>query len=163
MREWLLGILVAVGTAVLLFAFDRAFPAEPKVIIEKEVVRDTLSDWQVLTMAIAFTESRFKEDAVGSSNDTGLLQIRPIYIQEVNRLTGKTFTIEDAMDADISLEIFNLMQDARNPEKDLDSAIRLHNKSPYYRRVVLDNMNLIRRAEEVRRKIINFGEYERDE
>ena len=163
MRKWLLCILVAVGTAVLLFAVDRAFPAEPKVIIEKDVVRDTLSDWQILTMAIAFTESRFKEDAIGSANDTGLLQIRPIYVQEVNRLTGKSFTIEDAMDADLSLEMFNLMQDARNPEKDLDAAIRLHNKSPYYRKVVLDNMNLIRRAEEVRRKIINFGEYERYE
>lgn len=42
--------------------------------------------------------------------------------------------------------------------EDIEEAVRLHNKSPYYKKKVLENMELIRRAEEMRRKIINFGE-----
>lgn len=119
---------------------------------------DTLSDWQILQMAIALTESHFNPDAVGKNSDRGVFQITPIYMQEVNRLTGREYTNEDCFDVDLSLEMFSLMQGAKNPERDLDQAIYYHNKSPYYRKAVKENMEQIRRAEEMRRKIINFGE-----
>ena len=157
------GLLVSVSCAFLVVGLDhllfpRSIETEAETETESVSPSDTLSDWQVLEMAIAFTESRFKTDAIGKAEDTGILQIRPIYVEEVNRLTGRNYTIVDAFNADMSLEMFNLMQDARNPGRDIDEAIRLHNKSPYYRKVVLENMELIRRAEDMRRKIINFGE-----
>ena len=113
-------------------------------------VRDTLSDWQLLTMAIAYTESKFDENAVGKAQDSGLLQIRPIYCAEINRLYGTDYKIEDAFDIQTSLEMYELMQAAKNPNKDLDKAIRLHNRSEAYRREVLKNLEFIRRFETVR-------------
>lgn len=161
MKDFIVMWICGTVCALLGMAAGRYLDAQKSSDLEPAVVDsqvDTLSDWQVLEMAIAFTESRFREDAIGKADDTGVLQIRPIYVEEVNRLTGRDYTIADAFNADMSLEMFNLMQDARNPGRDIDEAIRLHNKSPYYRKVVLENMELIRRAEEMRRKIINFGE-----
>ena len=82
---------------------DHTIPVRERVIeTEIFVPVDTLSDWQILEMAIALTESHFKTDAMGASNDTGILQIRPIYVDEVNRLSGRDYTIEDAFNADMS-------------------------------------------------------------
>lgn len=113
-------------------------------------VRDTLSEWQLLTLAIAYTESRFDCSAVGKAQDSGLLQIRPIYVAEVNRVAGTDFSIEDAFDLEKSLEMYELMQTAKNPGRDPELAIRLHNKSASYRREVLKNLEFIRRFEAVR-------------
>ena len=114
---------------------------------------DELSEWNKLIMAIAFTESRFRPDAVGTAQDFGVLQITPIYVYEVNRVSGANFSYEDAFSVDKSLEMFALMQEARNPQKDRDVAIWLHNKSDAYRRTVLENLELIRRYEAVRAKL----------
>ena len=114
---------------------------------------DELSEWNKLIMAIAFTESRFRPDAIGTDHDFGVLQITPIYVSEVNRVSGSNFSHEDAFSVDKSLEMFALMQEARNPQKDRDLAIWLHNKSDAYRRTVLENLELIRRYEAVRAKL----------
>lgn len=156
----LLAIVMTVLTCLLCVWLDHTIPVRERVIEEKVLVPvDTLSDWQVLEMAIAFTESRFKKDAIGKAEDTGVLQIRPIYVDEVNRLSGRDYTIEDALDPCMSLEMFNLMQEHKNPGHSIDTGIYFHNKSPYYKKTVLENADLIRRAEEMRRIIINFGDY----
>lgn len=155
----LLAIVMTVLTCLLCVWLDHTIPVRERVIEEKVLVPvDTLSDWQVLEMAIAFTESRFKKDAIGKAEDTGVLQIRPIYVDEVNRLSGRDYTIEDALDPCMSLEMFNLMQEHKNPGHSIDTGIYFHNKSPYYKKTVLENADLIRRAEEMRRIIINFGD-----
>lgn len=158
----LLAIVMTVLTCLLCVWLDHTIPVRERVIEEKVLVPvDTLSDWQVLEMAIAFTESRFKKDAIGKAEDTGVLQIRPIYVDEVNRLSGRDYTIEDALDPCMSLEMFNLMQEHKNPGHSIDTGIYFHNKSPYYKKTVLENADLIRRSEEMRRIIINFGDYDR--
>lgn len=156
---WL--FLAAFTASVVTMAVDRAIGPQIEPEEAKQAVCDTLSDWQVLEMAIAFTESRFKKDAIGKAEDTGVLQIRPIYVDEVNRLSGRDYTIEDALDPCMSLEMFNLMQEHKNPGHSIDTGIYFHNKSPYYKKTVLENADLIRRAEEMRRIIINFGDYDR--
>lgn len=156
----LLAIVMTVLTCLLCVWLDHTIPVRERVIEEKVLVPvDTLSDWQVLEMAIAFTESRFKKDAIGKAENTGVLQIRPVYVDEVNRLSGRDYTIEDALDPCMSLEMFNLMQEHKNPGHSIDTGIYFHNKSPYYKKTVLENADLIRRAEEMRRIIINFGDY----
>ena len=113
-----------------------------------------LSNFDKLTLAIALTESRFNPEADSGAGDGGLLQLREIYIQEVNRLYGTAYTFEDSFDIDKSLEMFRLMQEAYNPSKDLDEAIRHHNKSSAYKAKVLQNYGLICRYEAVRTKLI---------
>lgn len=118
--------------------------------IDTVAVSMPLDDWQILQMAIAFTESRFDPDAVGKAHDSGILQLTPIYVAEVNRVAGTDYTLEDAFDIEKALEIFETMQAVKNPTKDIETAIRYHNKAGYYRSTVLRNMTFIRNYEAVR-------------
>ena len=113
-------------------------------------VTDYLTTWQELILAIAYTESRFNAQAVGKANDSGVLQLTPIYIREVNRVAGTDYQLGDAFDIEKAVEIFSKMQEHYNPEHDLEKAIRLHNRSPYYRREVLKNLEFIKQMEDVR-------------
>lgn len=151
-------ILWVLALLVLSFSLGRSLRVEP--VAEEPIpavteVADTLDIWQQLIMAIAFTESRFTTDALGAARGTGILQLREIYVKEVNRLYGTEYTIQDAYDPEKSLEIFSLMQEHYNPDRDLATGIKYHNKSPYYATTVRQNMALIQRYEEFRKLLIN--------
>ena len=120
-------------------------------------ITDHLSEWQQLQLAIAYTESRFNPQAVGKAHDSGVLQLTPIYIREVNRVAGTSYELADAFDIEKAAEIFSRMQDHYNPEHDLEKAIRLHNRSPYYRREVLKNLEFIKQMEAVREAVKTCG------
>ena len=143
---------------VLLAAACKKKP-EPQFIPKWSVVqmlrqqRDELSEWDMLILAISFTESRFRPDAVGKAGDSGHLQLLPVYVDEVNRVSGTEYTINDAFDIDKSLEMFNLLQDYYNKNHDIEEAIRHHNKSPQYRKAVLENLEMIRRYEKIRSRV----------
>ena len=115
-----------------------------------------LTEWQELEMAIAMTESEFNTDAVGSNNDSGILQITPVYVAEVNRLSGKDYRHSQSFDAATSVEMFNTLQSFKNPEKDIDKAIYYHNKSPFYKKKVMQNLAFIKRYEAFRLTLINY-------
>lgn len=117
-------------------------------------VTQTLSEWDKMILAISYTESKFKTDAVGKSQDYGCLQITPTYCAEVNRISGANFKHEDAFDIESSLAMFDTMQSHYNPDHDIDTAIHFHNKSASYKRVVLENLELIKRYETFRAKLI---------
>ena len=121
--------------------------------VEYVVKQDTLSEWQLLQMAIIMTESEFKPDALGRDNDAGLYQMIPIYVAEVNRLSGSSFTHEDAFDIEKSMQMFDIYQSFKNPEHDVDLAIYYHNKASWYRRKVLENYDFVKRYEAVRGKL----------
>lgn len=130
-------------------------PTEPiSVVALLRQQRGELSEWQKLMLAIAFTESRFNPDAVGKAGDYGCLQITPVYVREVNRVSGANYCHEDAFDIEMSLAMFTAIQDEYNPQRDMELAIRLHNKSAAYRRTVLDNLAMIERMETFRAKVI---------
>ena len=135
-------------TLIVVSCAQKAVP-EPVV----EPVCDTLSEWQMLKMAIAWTESRMNPQAVGKTNDYGVLQITPIYVKEVNRVSGTDYKHDDAFSVELSMEMFDLMQDAKNPSHEIDKAIYYHNKSASYREMVKKNYELIKRYEEVRRAV----------
>lgn len=116
--------------------------------------KEELSEWQMLQLAIVYTESKFRPDVTGKNQDGGLYQITPIFVKEVNRIAGTDYTHEDVYDPDKAIEIFGKMQDAKNPGHDIDTAIYFHNKSANYRRVVLENLELIKRYETFRSKLI---------
>lgn len=132
---------------------------EQQVVIEQvpETVEFTLGSFEQLIMAIALTESRFQPEALGTAGDIGILQIREIYVREVNRLYGTCYTIEDAYSPEKSLEMFLLMQQHYNPEDDIETGIYYHNKSPYYAKSVKQNLELIKRYETFRTILKNYS------
>ena len=123
-----------------------------------EMKKDTLSDYQILQLALIYTESEGNPLAVGKSGDWGLLQITPIYVKEVNRILGEEkYSHEDAFNPEKALEMFSVAQDYHNPNHDIDAAIRLHNKAPWYGPKVLKNVQRIKAYEEYR-KLVKEGE-----
>ena len=124
----------------------------PVIIVENTYTTpDTLSEWSLLQLAIAMTESEFKPDAVGKTEDFGIYQITPIYVKEINRLLGEeAYTHDQAFDMTKSVEMFNVFQSFKNPEKDIDTAIYFHNKASWYKTKVLRNYETVKRYEELR-------------
>ena len=157
-------LLVAVA-AVILFLSCQRDQAETSVdqVGTKSVVellrqqhKGELSEYDKLILAIAFTESRWNPDAVGKNGDIGFLQITPVYVREANRVSGANFKHEDAFSIDSSLAMFQALQSAYNPTKDIHLGIYFHNKSAAYERAVLENLKLIERYENLRAKLVEL-------
>ncbi len=88
----------------------------------------TPDDWELLKQALIEVESGGVEDAKGKDMDYGVLQITPIYVDEANRILGENrYTHNNALDSLKSLEMFEVIQGKRNPNKDLKTALLLHN------------------------------------
>lgn len=125
----------------------------------EEAQRDTLTEYEVLLLAIAKTESDFDPLARGKANDLGVFQITPVFVREVNRILGDTVYLhEDALDIKKSLEMVAVVQDKHNPGHDITRAIARHNPcgdAVGYARRVRENMAWIRRYEEIRSLITN--------
>lgn len=155
--------LLAILQSSLTFGSPKGVPGEDIVTasVEEPATQaaplDTLSDWQVLELAIAYTESRFDPEAQGKAGDLGIYQIVPIYVTEINRLSGyEAFRHEDAADIGKSIEMFNAMQGFKNPGHDLDLAIYYHNKSSAYHSTVMRNCEMIRRYETLRAQLKDY-------
>lgn len=121
--------------------------AETEIAME----RDTLTDFEVLELAIIYTESEGNPLAVGKNNDLGCMQITPVYVDEVRRITKDTsYCHTDAFNPEKALEMFSIVQDYHNPKHDVDAGIRLHNRAPWYSQKVLRNIQRIKQYEEYR-------------
>ena len=118
---------------------------------------DTLSDWEVFTLALIKVESEYNNNAVSSVGAKGYFQMTPIYVKEVNRIHNTDFTFDQVTDFDNAYEIFDLMQKAHNPDYDMDRALELHNgKHDWYNKRVYQEMKRIRIYEDMRSKIKNI-------
>ena len=117
-----------------------------------------LSEWETTQLALILTESQMDSLAVGKANDLGILQITPIFVDEVNRLVGKDmFTHQDALSPEKSLQMLAIYQEHKNPTHDTDKAIQLHNpKGGYaYARKVKKNIARVKTYEHYRTLVIN--------
>lgn len=152
MKKILISLLILAGCS------HTPDPIEPPQWSAVELLRkqhkEELTPWQKLQLAIIWTESKANPDAVGKDNDGGLYQMVPVYVEEVNRVCGTSYTHDDVFDPDKAIEIFNAMQGYYNPDKDFDTALRYHNRSESYKRVVMQNYELICRMEEVRSRLV---------
>ena len=132
----------------------KAFKADsPKV----EPMTD-LSEWETTQLALILTESQMDSLAVGKANDLGILQITPIFVDEVNRLVGKDqFSHQDALSPEKSLQMLAIYQEYKNPTHDTDKAIQLHNpKGGYaYARKVKKNIARVKTYEHYRNLVTN--------
>lgn len=114
---------------------------------EEVVVNQDSLDWEDFTRALIWVESRGDSKAVGSKDDTGVLQITPVLLQDCNRiLKTERFTLEDRLDSLKSVEMFNIIQDHYNPQHDYHLALKIWNgKAPLsYHRKVMDKFNEIK-------------------
>lgn len=125
---------------------------------EPQVKDDSLSEWDMFTLALMKVESEYKPTAVSSVGAKGYFQIMPIYVDEVNRVHKTNFVYEDVVASfEQSYEVFTLMQEAHNKEYDMDKALELHNGDhKWYRKRVYNEMANIELYEEMREKVKNI-------
>ena len=116
---------------------------------------DSLSEWDMFTLALMKVESNYEPTAVSSVGAKGYFQITPIYVEEVNRVHKTNYKYDEVVKSfDLSYEVFTLMQEAHNQEYDMDEALRLHNGDHlWYRRRVYKEMDAIVRYEEMRQMV----------
>ena len=95
-------------------------------------VTTTGQTYKLLFRSIAMVESRNGEFLNDSTHDAiGIIQIRPVMIDEVNRIIGyKKYTIDDRWDNQKSFEIFKIYQDCYNPNYHIEKGIRMWNGGP---------------------------------
>lgn len=116
---------------------------------------DSLSEWDMFTLALTKVESGYNPTATSSVGAKGYFQIMPIYVAEVNRVHKTNYVYEEVVASfEQSYEVFNLMQDAHNSEYDMDRALELHNGNHgWYKRRVYKELKEIRRYEEMRQML----------
>ena len=153
----LYAVIIASVTMNLLLAYRVNYLKHPVDLIaeEEEVyVKDTLSDWNIFTLALMKVESEYNNDAVSSVGAKGYFQMTPIYVKEVNRVHHTNYTFDQVKDFNKAYEIFDLMQKAHNPNYNMDKALELHNgKHAWYNRRVYKEMKAIRQYEDMRNKV----------
>ena len=77
--------------------------------------------------AMAYVESRHNPCAESPSGDVGYLQIRPIYVDEVNRVTPYWFSYNDRYSKRKSILMVLLMWEYKYKNESLECKIRRHN------------------------------------
>jgi len=122
---------------VLFFLFVYAFVrvslwnylhTEPKPIHVEQSLPEPPDTWPLFTEALIWVESRGIENTQGCNNDAGCMQITPVMVEEANRILGiDRFTLEDRFSRVRSIEIFNVIQERYNPEKDMHLALKIWN------------------------------------
>lgn len=136
---------------IVLFLLILSITAFAQIQQMKEKEEPELSEWEMLQLAIAMTESNFNPKAVGTHKDYGIFQITPIYVAEVNKILGeKTYTHDQAFDIAKSVEMFNILQNDKNPDKNIDKGIYNHNKSKAYKTKVKKNLEVVKNYETLR-------------
>lgn len=86
------------------------------------------TNWEVFYDALCWVESNNNPNAIGKTDDVGIIQITPIYVEDVNRIICEDkYSLQDRFCPIKSREMFDIYQAHYNPEKDIDKAIRLHN------------------------------------
>jgi hypothetical protein len=83
--------------------------------------------------AIVMVESGGDLNAVGQDGELGPMQIRPIMVEEVNRVSGKRFTLEDRTSMQESIRMFETYTtywNAVTKDNSLEGAARRWNGGP---------------------------------
>ena len=120
----LLVLIVLIPTCTLVQERD---VCDEGVMTEEELWK---SQWDDLLVALIQVESSGDSLALGSCEDRGILQITPITIREVNRLTGLNYTHDDAWSVEKSKEMFYIIAEKYCPEGDYEKMARIWNGGP---------------------------------
>lgn len=129
--------------------FDYTILEIHSIEIEKQFV--PLTDFELIELAIIWQESKANPNPKHSDGKSeGILQITPIYVKEANRILGKSeYTLYDRRNPLKSHEMFLVVQNYHNPEKDVKKAVLLHNKGKRYFDEVMDRYNCLKLYQEI--------------
>ena len=129
--------------------FDYTILEIQSIETEKQFV--PLTDFELIELAIIWQESKANPNPKHSDGESeGILQITPIYVKEANRILGKNkYTLHDRRNPLKSHEMFLVVQNYHNPEKDVKKAVKLHNKAGWYFEEVMDRYNCLRLYQEI--------------
>ena len=99
--------------------FDYTILEIQSVKTEKQFV--PLTDFELIELAIIWQETKANPNPRYSDGKSeGILQITPIYVKEANRILGKSeYTIHDRRNPLKSHEMFLVVQNYHNPQKDV--------------------------------------------
>ena len=117
---------------------ERCYGSEPKADVKKTLNLKLLA-------AIIQVESGGDSQAHNrDENAVGLLQIRPIMVAECNRILKKQgspvrYTIDDRWTPERSIEMFWIFQRYWNPEMDAETAARMWQGGPAFKRTPRNN------------------------
>ena len=159
-----IALIIILGSLLWIVPAVKAHKEAPTPVIPKQSAvqilraqhRNELTPWEKTIMAICWTESRCNPKAVGKAGDSGVMQLIPVYVKEVNRISGSDYSHSDAFSVRKSLEMYERMQNYYNQSRDRDRAIYLHNKSAAYKAEVLRNLAWIEDYEAVRNEVVNY-------
>lgn len=138
--------LLILGSSAFYFEYNRHNEECARIKALKPVyIHDTLwikTDFPKTVKAIIEVESHGNPNAINSSSGaSGIMQLMPIYVKEVNRILGEdVYTLEDRFNPVKTLEMFCILQDYHNPDQNVDKAIALHNKGKAYYDLVKSRM-----------------------
>ena len=110
---------------------------------------DQLTEWDMLILAICWQECRFIKPT--NENFHGYMQISRIYVKEINRLAKTNYTYDDAHSFRKSVDMHNLMNKHKNPNRDIMKALRIHNPRTAYHNSVLAKLSIIKEYENNRK------------
>lgn len=114
-------------------------------------------NWNAFIEALIWVESKGNPNAIGNSDDVGVLQIKKVMVDECNRIVGyKHFEYEDRLDSIKSVQMFNVVQKYYNPKKNMHFALKIWNSkaSLNYHQKVENKYNELKKEKKV---VESFG------
>lgn len=127
MKKLIMLLMLIIVSSCDINSYQPINDKEETDVLKQEIKKEP-SEWDIFVEALIQVESEGKADAVGKTNDVGILQITPIYVKDVNRILGEEkYDLSCRTDTEKSLEMFEILQGHYNPNKDIDKAIKLHN------------------------------------
>ena len=107
-----------------------------------------ISLWENLYLSIVEVESRGDNMAISHKGAIGHIQILPKgkggYLDEANRISGyDKYSNTDLYSSVKSREIWDIVMNHHNPERDINKAIRMHNPraGTWYRQRILKQLS----------------------
>ena len=89
----------------------------------------SIEEWELMYRSICEVESENNKQAI-NGDAVGIIQIRPVYVQDLNRIYNASYSLEDRLCPVKSREMFELFQSHYNPERNIEKAIKLHILGP---------------------------------
>ena len=158
--RWWSVVPFAVFLLLCVYFYGPSEASEPSmsdsVVCEIIPREDSLTEWDMFTLALIGVESTFDSTALSDKDARGFLQLTSVWVDEVNRLCATSYSYEDAWRTERAVELYELMQDHKNPGRDLETAIRLHNPRAgrWYARRIYRELEKVRAYEKVRKILI---------
>lgn len=134
MKSFVFGVIFGVlatficGMIVYISIPAKASEKRKEIVIVREKCKHELN-WNKFILAVAQVESERNPKAYNRKTDAaGYLQIRKSVVDDCNRILGrKKYSMNDRFNKQKSIEMFNIIQNHYNKNKDFHYALKIWN------------------------------------